>query len=190
MSRREGLACPTCARTEGLEWKADTEAHCVLCRADFSLIPLARFSRPRPVARPQAVRVDGEAVCYFHAANQAEKVCEACGRFLCPVCAVPYTGRLLCPPCIKSGREKQETMIPHRTLYGNSALALAFFPLLAWPFTCVTAPAALALAIYGWRQPRSLVAPGRSKLLLAAFLAFLQIGGWLTGLGYLLFAVP
>jgi hypothetical protein len=72
-------------------------------------------------------------------------------------------------------------------LCGEVALTLVGGPMLIWPITAVTAPVALGYVIWGWRRPRSLVAPNRVRLVIAGVLAVLQIVGWLLFLGFLLY---
>ena len=67
-------------------------------------------------------------------------------------------------------------------LVSGLALTLALVPLLLWPFTLITAPAALFVAIRFWRAPGSVVQRTKIRLILALFLALAQIVGW--GIGF------
>jgi hypothetical protein len=67
-------------------------------------------------------------------------------------------------------------------LYDSLALTLALVPLLLWPFTLITAPAALFIAIRYWRAPGSVVQRTKVRLILAMFVALAQIVGW--GIGF------
>ena len=169
--------CPKCK--EPLAGIVETGAgHCGACATllDFSLFP-ARL-RPKPVAR--AVRsMEGDATCFFHAQNQAAAICDGCGRYVCTVCVLPGDkGQQVCPPCLSSGRKKSVTKADEIVVYDSLAMTLALVPMLMWPFTVVTAPSVLIVAIYGWRKPRSLIRPGNSRLILAMVIAVLQITGW------------
>jgi hypothetical protein len=175
------LPCPKCgSRLDSLAWRDENGGQCRICRVPFDFIgfPALGVSRPRIV--PKAVLIEEHATCFHHPENQAEAVCEGCGRFLCSVCAIDFGGRLLCPGCIKAGARSDTGAIKGRTLYDGITMSLALYPLLFFPFTLLTAPVALGVAITSWRKPRSLVGGGRTKLVVAGLLATAQIAGWVV----------
>jgi hypothetical protein len=175
------LPCPKCGqRLDSLAWHDAQGGACRICRVpfDFMGFPALTFQRPKVV--PKAVVLAEDATCFYHAENQAESVCEGCGRFLCSVCAIRFGGRLLCPSCIKAGTKSDPGSIPTRALYPGIALSVAVAALLVWPITFLTAPATLFVVYAGWRKPQSLVQPGRGKLVAAAIIAILEIAGWVT----------
>jgi hypothetical protein len=181
MTRGTALPCPSCKRSyEALDWIDANHCRCLKCEADFDFFPFPALVATREVVKPQAVAVAEDSTCFFHADNQAEKLCDSCGRFLCAVCAVPFTGKTLCPPCIAVSKKEDVQFISSRPLPGGTALALALLPMLLWPLTVLTAPAALFVAITGWKKPRSLVQPGRGKIVVAGLIALLQIGIWVV----------
>jgi hypothetical protein len=180
MTAAPALSCPECKRGAGraLTWHDETSGSCMHCLTDFEVAAFPALTRERAAAKPQAVVVSDDATCFFHAQNQADKVCDACGRFVCAVCAVPFTGGVFCPTCVSAQRNK-ETGIPNRLLLSSIALGLAVLPILFWPFTIFTAPAALGTVVYGWRKPGSLVhGRGYTKFVLAALIALAQLVGW------------
>ncbi|MET0262206.1 MAG: hypothetical protein ABW223_04865 [Rariglobus sp.] len=156
------------------------EGACDRCATPLQFMLFPARHRAKPVAR--AVRsLEGDATCFFHAENQAAAVCDGCGRYVCAVCEIPSEdSRRLCPPCVSSGRKKVVQKADEIVVYDSMALALALLPLLVWPFSFVTAPAVLVLAIYGWKKPRSLVRRGTGRLIAAIIIASLQIGGWIA----------
>lgn len=168
--------CPKCkAALDGIGEAGD--GFCGTCATPLEYVLFPALRRPRPVAR--AVRsVEGDATCYFHAQNQAAAVCDGCGRYLCVVCEVPSADGRLCPPCVSSRRKTVRQNTDELVTYDTIAITLALLPLLVWPFTLVTAPATVAVAIIGLRKPRSLVRRGTARLVLALVLGLLQIGGW------------
>ena len=127
---------------------------------------------------------EGEASCFYHPNKKAVLPCEACGRFLCALCDVELNGQHLCPACLASGQKKGKlsNLDNRRVLYDSLALTLALLPLLVWPFTLITAPAALFIAIRYWRAPGSLVQRTKIRLILAMFFALAQMAGW--GIGF------
>jgi hypothetical protein len=172
--------CPKCSRSfQALDWIDDASCTCRYCHEDFESVSFAAQFFGGAVATPQAVVMAEDSTCFFHSSNQADEVCDGCGRFLCAVCAVPFGGRTLCPSCIAAGKKDGTTTIPERSLPGGIGLALALGPMLIWPLTLVTAPVALGFVIIGWNNPGSLVRPGsRGKLILAGVIAVLQIVAW------------
>ncbi len=128
----------------------------------------------------ETILVDGEAGCFYHPQKRAAVPCSSCGRFLCALCDVELNDQHLCPGCLETGQKKGKLsqLETRRTLYDSAALSLALIPLLLWPFTIVTAPTAIILAIYSWRKPSSLVPRTRIRACLAIIFGLLQITGW------------
>lgn len=178
------LSCPNCKeKLERASWhEAGTTGTCRRCLSDFDFVAFPALTAKPAVAKPVAVQVTDAATCFFHAENQAETVCEGCGRFLCTVCAVPFGGKKLCASCIAKKKSGDQTdLLASRVLYGGIALALAVVPLVIYPFTLLTAPMALVLAILGWNKPGSLVRGSpRPRLVIAGVIALVEIGAWVT----------
>jgi hypothetical protein len=154
---------------------------CPACgaRAQIDVFPAA-LRPPGPSSTGEAVLVEGEASCFYHPAKKAVLPCESCGRFLCAVCDVEMNGQHLCPACLASGKKKGKLkqLENRRTLYDSLALAVAVYPLLAWPLTLVSAPIALYVAIRYWKAPSSVIPRTRWRAVLAIILAVIQIGAW------------
>jgi hypothetical protein len=184
MTPTPALPCPHCKRVLGPEsWIDVRNGVCAKCRTDFEFVPFRALNFTTVRATPQAAVPASDSVCFFHAENRAESVCDSCGRLLCPVCTVPFAGQKLCPVCIAASKRSDA---PHgvreRVLYDGLALALAVLPpltLVLFFVTPLTAPVALGLTIYGWRKPGSLVRSGRVKFIVAGVAAAVQIIWWL-----------
>jgi hypothetical protein len=175
------LPCPKCGQIlDSLAWRDANGGACRICRVRFDFMGFPALTFERPGVVPKAVVVAEHATCFHHPENQAESVCQGCGRFLCSVCSIDYGGRLLCPSCIKAGTKTDPGSIRSRALYPGIAMAVAVLPLLIWPVTLVTAPAALCVVYSGWRKPQSLVQPGRTKLVLSGIIALVEIAVWVT----------
>jgi hypothetical protein len=180
------LPCPRCGRTlDSAAWIDGESGVCQNCFLDFDFVGFPALSARPPKVVPKAVLVAEHATCFHHPENQAEAVCESCGRFLCSVCAIEFAGRLLCPECIRASTKTDINSVGSRVLYGGIAMALAVVPLLVWPFTVITAPVALGTVFIGWRKPRSLVSAGRGRLVAAGIIAAAEIAAWVSVLAYL-----
>ena len=177
------VSCPSCRRPLPLELlSAGGASACPACRAGLEVILFPAIHRHigRGAAGETAVVAD-ETTCFFHAEKKAAVVCDGCGRFLCALCDVPVGGRHLCPKCVETGRTKNTLTAfeNYRTSYPSLALTFAFLPLLIWPVTLLTAPAAVFLVIFGWRKPPSVTGRRRRGALIAALLiALAQCAGW------------
>lgn len=173
------LPCPQCRKVlEPLSWHDADKGRCWSCRTDFDFTGFPALTAARRRVVPKAVLESEHATCFYHEMNQAEVVCEACGRFVCAICGVDFGGRSVCPPCIAAVKVNDAQQVSQRTLYEGIALAVALLPLLIWPLTMITAPIALGVVVVGWRKPRSLVQGGRVKLVCAGVLAVIEISIW------------
>jgi hypothetical protein len=181
------LACPACRRTvPEVYWQGVDVVRCPACEGEFEQLRFPALAAAARVDRAASLAA-GEANCYFHSQNRAEAACDGCGRYVCAVCRVPFAGQQLCPSCLEARADRRKLPENHRVIHEHIALALAVIPMLIWPFTLLSAPAALGLCFYGWKKPGSLV-PRRRKLsfIVAGSLASLQVIGWLFLLGNLL----
>ena len=139
----------------------------------------------RPIAQgkaAEAIVAIEEAACFYHPQSRAAVPCDVCGRFLCSLCDIEMHGQHVCPPCLNSGRKKQQidNIDGDRILYGGIAFLIAIVPLLTVYFlTFITAPLAIFVALYGWKKPRSLVGTGNIRFYIAILLGLLQTGVWI-----------
>ena len=132
----------------------------------------------------------GQAACFYHPNKTAHVPCEACGRFICALCDVELHGQHLCPACVESGRRKGAltTLESRRLLWDNIALSVAVLPIATiafWWASIVTSPAAILLAIIGWRKPGSIAPRGKWRFIVAIIFALLVMGAWGTGIYFL-----
>jgi hypothetical protein len=181
MTAAAAVACPRCQRPLAADAWLDAESGaCTHCFTAFEFVAFPALHAVRAQIAPQAAVLAADSVCFFHAENRAEAICDGCGRLLCRVCSVPFAGQKLCPTCIAATKASTAPNVTReRVLYDGIALTLAALPLLIWPLTVLTAPAALAMVVYGWKKPSSLVR-GRSttRLVIAAIIAGSEIVGW------------
>ena len=185
------LQCPHCtAEIPPTYFNAPVAGLCPNCATPLRVRVFPALLRPiQQGSSGERITIEGQAACFYHPNKTAHVPCDGCGRFVCALCDVELHGQHLCPGCIESGRRKGAltTLEQKRVLWDNIALTTALGPILMWPLTIVGAPAALFLAIYGWRKPRSLV-PRRATLnfIVAIASASLIIAGWVVGIIFLI----
>jgi hypothetical protein len=183
MTTGPALPCPNCKRVLGPEsWIDAHDGVCLKCETEFEFTAFPALTAAKEKVAPQTAVLAADSVCFFHAENRAETICDGCGRLLCPVCTIAFAGQRVCPACMAANKKSDAApVVRQRTLFDSLAMILAILPLLIWPFTCITAPAALGLVIYGWNKPGSVVrGRGRVRLVIAGLLALIQIGVWVT----------
>ena len=171
-------------------FNAPQEVTCPTCATPLRVRVYPALWRELPRGSSgERITVEGQAACFYHPNKTAHVPCDGCGRFVCALCDVELHGQHLCPACIESGRRKGSltTLENKRVLWDNIALTMAVAPLLLWPLTFISAPAAIILAFYGWRKPRSIV-PRRAGLNFIAAIVFacLIIAGWAVGIYFLI----
>jgi len=153
---------------------------CLNCGAQLQAYVFPAISQVLVGKGGEALLSDTEASCFYHPQKKAAAACETCGRFLCALCDVDFNGKHLCPACIESGKKKGKmtNLENRRMLHDHIALSLALLPMLIYPFTIVTAPAAIYYAIRYWKTPSSILPRTRIRNILAIFIALLQIAAW------------
>lgn len=178
------IHCPKCqAALLDHAFNQGDFAPCASCHAPLQIeIFPALFRRPETGRAGEVILMEGEASCFYHAQKKAVLPCEGCGRFLCALCDCEHQGRHLCPSCLETGRTKGKikSLENRRTRYDNLAMALALFPFLIFYFTLITAPMTIYVALRYWKSPLGLTQSSRSKFVIAAGIATLQIAGWVA----------
>ncbi len=184
------IACTRCQTP--LPPEAVSTPGLAACRSCGSLIHAdvfpALLRAPAPARPAESLVIDSDASCFLHPRKKAEGVCDQCGRFVCALCEMDIAGQRLCPACVErnEGKGKLESLANYRVLYDSIALGLAVYPLLMFFVTCVTAPAAIYVAVRHWKSPSSIVGRTRIRHVLAILIATAQIAGWGVALHALL----
>lgn len=177
--RAPAVACTRCqAPVHGDYLNVGHFLACPSCEAMIRVRVFPALTRPSLPSVAAPILVEGESSCFYHPHKRAVVACESCGRFLCGLCDVEVGDKHRCPACLSSAGRKQDVLEKKRTLYDGIALALATYPLLIWPFTVVTAPAALYLTVRHWRTPLSIFPRTKIRFVLAFLLAGAQVAGW------------
>ena len=182
------VVCPRCSSpVSATQLSSRGYAPCLQCQAPLRVRIFPALLRiPRPGISAERVTDAGQATCFYHPNKTAHVPCDACGRFICALCEVELHGQHLCPSCVESGRRKGTltTLESRRVLWDSIALSVAVLPVVTvvlWWTSIIAAPAAIFLAIYGWKKPRS-VAPRWSSFRFIAAIVFsvIVLGGWAT----------
>ena len=184
------IHCPKCkAALLGEVFNRELFAPCPSCTVPLQVeVFPAWFRPPAEVRAGEAVMMEGEASCFYHPQKKAVQPCEGCGRFLCALCDCEHRGQHLCPACLEAGQTKGrvKTLEHTRTRHDRVAIGFAVWPMVP-PFsffliylTPITAPIVLFLVFRHWRSPPGLTQRSRWRFVVAAVVAFLQIGGWAT----------
>ena len=173
------VLCPRCSNPLPTEAFQSEGTHCPFCE---TLVEAAVFPAALPAAPASPVRpaLGDEAACFFHAAHVAAFACHRCGRFLCELCRIDWSGEDLCPACVdaavQSTRANQLDSGSFR--WDSFALFLSTVPaLLVFP-TIICSPVALCLAVYSLVGRQGPVPRSKMRALLAILFAVLAIGGW------------
>lgn len=199
LAQNSTLACPRCRTPLAPEdFAATHDTACPQCRGILRAAVFPAFYRDAASAVPGlADRAgEGEAVCFFHAENRAERTCDRCGRFICHVCDMPVGARRICPSCLSGAleTEKESELVAWRFLWSESALLFGIVPLflgiMIWPFIVLTGITAIVLGIYARRKAGSVPrGPRRWMAVLGIIGGLLQILIWMGILGLIIFGL-
>ena len=185
------VPCARC-RTPLPKWElngGDT-ALCTACGSMNTVRAFPAILNQSQAARPEAA-LEGEACCYDHPAKRAVAACRQCGRFVCQLCAVEFSGETWCPGCVAAGagQAKQARSETTRTLYDSIVLLLPFASLVFWPALILTGPATVILGMMKWKQPLSLVRRSRWRFVAGMALGLAGTAGCAWFLVYLVTTV-
>ena len=164
---------------------------CPFCGSPtMALVFPAMFAPPSVPTPAEMAAGIHDATCFYHASKRAAAPCSQCGRFLCALCSVEFSGAVWCPECFEAGRTRKRVvnLENQRTLHDSIALALSTWPVLFFFYpSLVTAPAALFFSIVYWKRPSSIVRRHpKFRLVLAMVFSSIQIGLWIV---FIIFAV-
>jgi hypothetical protein len=199
LAQKSTLACPRCRAALAPEAFSIThDTACPQCRAVLraAIFPAFRLDPSDAVPGLADRAGEGEAVCFFHAENRAERTCDRCGRFICHVCDMPVGSRRLCPSCLSGAleTEKVSELVAWRFLWADSALIFGVVPLVLgifmWPFIVLTGLTAIVLGLYALRRPGSVSRGARRWAAVVGMIGgALQIFVWGGFVAFFVYAV-
>lgn len=182
------VSCPSChLPLPGNLCNTAEDIRCPGCDRRIHAEAFPALFRPRAEGRKaETILEAGVSSCFYHEGKKAVVPCDGCGRFLCALCDLELNGQHVCPTCLEKSRTApgpvKVNLEATRTVYDSAAMSLAVWPLLIWPATILTAPAAIACAIYSFFRPPSLVGPSRWRAIVAILIGLTQLGFWTWGL--------
>lgn len=174
------ISCPCCAHELPPEAVQPGGAVCYNCEARVEATVFRTAFREHFI--PEDLQLEsGQASCFFHSYRVAVSPCSHCGRFLCNLCRIDWSGSPLCITCIETFQKapRSSFLSSTRFHYDSLALALATIPSLLIGMSIITAPLALGLVLFTYRRQTSITPRSKWRFLLAGVLAFLQIVGWI-----------
>jgi len=174
------IACAQCSLALPLAGEqSELETVCRYCGSRNTVCVFPELLHAPAKSSPESA-FEGEATCFDHPGKRAAGVCAQCGRYVCTLCQVEFGTETLCPSCVslRRGRAGAANLETGRRLYDSMALSLSLAPLLMWPVTIVTAPAALFLSLLRWKAPLSPVRRNRWRFAAAILISLAEIGGW------------
>lgn len=170
------VACPCCG------FVLSSDAAVIVCancesRIEATIFP-ALFRRPESCA--QELVLTGEAACYFHAERVAAFACSRCGRFLCPLCRIAWSGEDVCASCLEAaGRGTEgDKLTSSRFHFDSLALTLSTAGVLTGFLSVLIAPLALGLAVFTFKKDCSIAPRSRIRFILAMLFSTAVIVGW------------
>ncbi len=154
---------------------------CPGCASRLEVIVFPAFYRAAPETPVgESVVTNDEASCFVHSQKRAVAPCDSCGRFICALCDVVIRDEHLCPECLEKGvrKKKHQSLEKRRFLYDTLAVQVAVLPLIIWPFTIFTAPAALYVCVRYWKEPLGLLRRSHWRFVVAGLIALVQLAFW------------
>ncbi|MFO7870920.1 MAG: hypothetical protein R6V03_05755 [Kiritimatiellia bacterium] len=173
------VACANCGSP--LPWQACNSpgpVPCAVCGAPTHarLYP-AILHRLETGSRGEPVTVPTDAVCFYHEGKKASAVCDACGRFLCGLCAVDMDDGVYCSQCISSRQRssKPGKLRARSFMYDNVALLLCAAPLAMGWLGLLVAPVVLVYVVRYWRTVDTPLPRTQIRFVVAVLIALAEI---------------
>lgn len=174
------LTCTICG-TPLAEAEFGATVTCPACGQTAAVYRFPAFSRRSAAGAPASAAGQGEAACYHHADKRAEAVCDACGRFLCGLCSIPFNDRTLCPACLALTQTAEaDTHIPRRLRYDKLAMLCVLVSPFVYCISFINACFTLYLCVRHWRTPISVLPRSRWRLPVAGLLALGLLALWVA----------
>jgi len=175
------ITCPSCGFVTASEPVPAGALTCPGCHARIEIAAFPALFRPSGRHAHEVVVAD-ESTCYFHVDRVAAFACARCGRFLCPLCRIEWTGEDLCSACLQAsstGAERNK-LASSRFHFDSLALALSTVLVLTGFLSVLTAPVALGFALFTFRKECSVAPRTRIRFLLAILFSTATIAGWIV----------
>lgn len=153
---------------------------CDQCEAVTQLWLFPALYRPAKSAGAQLVVDEGHSSCMNHPNKIATAVCDGCGKFLCALCDIEWSGEHLCSTCIEHRKDAgaQNDLKSEYVHYDRIVFALAVASLLFYFMGVIFAPIALYIGWRYWKEPWRPVPYRKWGMVASIVLAFAVLAGW------------
>ncbi len=180
---RNSLPCSKCRTVldvSDMAWGNTSTFPCPSCSTETAMTVFPTVaSNPLEGLQAETVIFEEEAGCFYHTDNKAVSACESCGRYLCSLCDINFSGQHVCAKCLETSKKKgkNKKIVRSYVLYDEMAVKLSVYSLLPflWFAAPIMAAAALYLSIRYWKEPCGIIPKSRTRLLIAGILALLEI---------------
>lgn len=179
------LTCPRCGASlpQHFRWMRLCSACGTNVRVDLFRAALRATERGQA---GETILDETESSCFYHPVKRAVVPCEICGRFLCALCDLNVEGKHVCPTCLSREQTEDKGQRPKdkRTLYDLLASHIVILMLLpcGWYVMPFLAAIVVYLCLRYWNAPRSVLSPGRWRLVVSVSFAVALLGLWILAI--------
>ena len=181
------IACGNCSWPFNLdELQVNPTISCPSCHTSQEVFVFPEFSKAMPSVPVKKIsELGNEASCFYHEKNQASRVCDNCGVFICSLCNLEMGEFHYCPKCVSLKMKTGSDDIPAQDvrLYDNKALLFAFLPvflIFSIYFTFITAPISLFIVFRYWDKQKTFLPRTKWMFIIAGLFSSVQIIAWLV----------
>ncbi len=170
------VACPLCGFVSSGD---DLVIVCGNCGSQIEATVFPAVFRS-PESCVQELVLTDEAACYFHSERVAAFTCTRCGRFLCSLCRINWSGEDVCASCLEATSKGTEAdkLASSRFHFDSLALTLSTAGILSGFLSVLTAPLALGLGLFTFKKDCSIAPRSKIRFILAMLFATATIAGW------------
>lgn len=172
---QRGLKSPKNMRNMPLpDQPAVTDYGKVHTGSNHSIYLFPAVIRSSSSANMETIMQDGQASCFFHKDSPATALCDVSGRMICDLCKTEWNGKTVSMSALQSllKNDRSAENVTSRTNWDTIALTLVLLPILIGPLMVFTAPIALAICLFKWRDgSTSIVRRSRWRYVVAGMIA-------------------
>ncbi len=136
------------------------------------------FLRRKKGPEAKEILEEDESSCFYHPQFAATNVCSHSGRFICDLCTTEWNGEIISLQALNEikSKGKNAKLSDSKKLWDDIALALVLLPIVVFPLLYVTAPLAVIISLWKWKQgPTSIVRRSRVRYIFAIIIGLIEI---------------